>query len=187
MSNFDAPDTIEWRGNTYRKVYDHEGGGTYYSCIDSELDWLDIYPDGEVRGLGNGKSYHIGKWDDSTIITSADTLANEYPWWNDLYDDISIKELSWDTGMTEEEIQDSLDEIATSWPDYKFETFAKYNGTDDPGDYETVAIYSDPSGAEFLATIDGDVLLDVTPDVAVVLGFADEVDDIGPMKDDDYE
>lgn len=107
-------------------------------------------------------------------VSNSPSLANEYPWWNDLYDDVSIQETAWDSGATEEEIQEQLDNIAEKWPGYTFETFATYNGADDVDDYYWVAIYSDPTGAEFLAQIEGDSLIDVTPDIARILGYDDE-------------
>ncbi len=169
------PDMIAHNGEVYNKIYKHEDGGTYYSCPNSEYDWLDVYPNGEVKGLGNGKTYHIGKLDFNTqsVIQSSSTLANEYPWWNDLYDDMSIEDVSFQSGMTSEEIQDEIDSVANDNPGFTFETFASYNGTDDVGDYDTVAIYSDPSGAEFLAQISDGVLIDVTPDIAEILGYDD--------------
>lgn len=177
-----SPDKVNYGSNVYEKVYDHDGGGTYYSCPNSHYDWLDIYPDGEVKGLGNGRLYHIGKFDaiTQTVVKGSSTLSNEYPWWNDLYQDASIEEVSWDSGATVEEIQDQLDMIAEKWPGYTFETFAYYDGIDDADEYNLVAIYSDPTGAEFLAQIENDTLLDVTPDVARVLGYSDDY----PMEDD---
>lgn len=173
-----SEDFIIHRGDKYDKFYDHEEGGTYFVHKNSSDAWLDVYPDGEVKALENGRTYHVGRLDPDTreVVKGSDNSI-EIPWWNDLYDDISIAELSHISDMTPEEIQAQIDEIRGSWPGFRFDTFAVWNGPEDGPDgeglYSIVAIYTDPNGDQFLAQMDGDRLTDVTPDIEEYFEFTE--------------
>lgn len=56
-------DKIYYKNNEYKKLYEHEKGGTYFtsSTADIVTSWLDVYPDGTVKYLWNGVLYALGK------------------------------------------------------------------------------------------------------------------------------
>ena len=63
-------DTIYYNGYEYRKIYDHEAGGTYFESDTAEVvtSLLDVYPDGTVKGVWNGRPFHIGKLVGNQVI-----------------------------------------------------------------------------------------------------------------------
>lgn len=62
--------TIYYNGNGYNKMYDHEGGGTYFVSETSEIviSWLDVYPDGSVKYLWNGILHNLGQLNGNQVV-----------------------------------------------------------------------------------------------------------------------
>ena len=50
----------------YKKLYEHEGGGCYYTAVDEYTpvtSWISIYPDGHVTYLWDGReSEYRAEW-----------------------------------------------------------------------------------------------------------------------------
>lgn len=63
-------DTIYYNGYEYRKIYDHEAGGTYFESDTAEVvtSLLDVYSDETVKGIWNGRPFHIGKLVGNQVI-----------------------------------------------------------------------------------------------------------------------
>ena len=62
--------TIYYNENEYNKMYDHEGGGTYFVSKTSNVvtSWLDVYPDGKVKYLWNGILHDLGMLEGNRVM-----------------------------------------------------------------------------------------------------------------------
>lgn len=63
-------DTIYYNGYEYRKIYDHEAGGTYFESdiADIVTSCWNIYSDETVKCLWNGRAYYLGKLVGNRVI-----------------------------------------------------------------------------------------------------------------------
>ena len=112
------------------------------------------------------------------VVVAADVVNGidvyDPAWWEREYDDISDEEVRRMTDQTPEEFEESLRYGFEDFPGYRFKTFMSYNGDQDIELYDLVMLCETPSGDEFLAQFDDNGrLLDVTPEVYEILGYAD--------------
>ena len=63
-------DQIIYNGYKYKKLYAHANGGTYYVSQESDVvdSWLDVYPNGDVFYLWNGRLSRMGCLKNGIVI-----------------------------------------------------------------------------------------------------------------------
>lgn len=103
----DAPSRYQWA--TYKKDYEHEGGGCYYYCKDTfdplTSQFVSLYPDGSLTFLWNGVEKPLNKeWkkgatiDASTLVTASTTTLSDSKsdcqWMLGLYWDVDGHDLT---------------------------------------------------------------------------------------------